>query len=80
MERLIELNNEGILTFNWDFLPDHVRTNIELRDKIFAELQEKIKPNQVVDVRKIFEVNQYAINRIYTCLKEQKKLTVKTEL
>ena len=67
--RLIQYFSDGTIAFNWDHLPEKVRTNIELRDKLFNELQQKIPIDKVIDSKVIFEANQYVINRIKNELK-----------
>lgn len=59
----------GSLVFNWQQLPNKVRSNLELRDKIFRELQNKYKVGEFVDSKTVFEINKYVIDRIKTEIK-----------
>ena len=52
------------LVFNWNHLPDKLKLNIELKTKIFNELQAKFPLNKFIDSKVIFEMNKYVINRI----------------
>jgi len=78
--QLIQFFSDGSLCFNWDQLPDNVKINIVLRDKIFVELQEKFKVDQEVTSKLLFDMNKYVINRIITELRadvKNKKLAKK---
>ena len=69
--RLIQYFSDGQLVFNWDQLPEHVRKLTELRDSIFKELQEKLKLNEFVTTKALYDLNLYAINRIKSEIKTQ---------
>ena len=61
---VVEFKNQE-LVFNWDELPEKVRSNIELRDKIFKELQDKFDPQKVaVNPKSLFDMNKYVLDRI----------------
>lgn len=60
--QLVEFKNSDII-FNWHILPKPLDLNLELRDKIFKELQEKYK-NELIDSKTLFEMNDYVIKRI----------------
>jgi hypothetical protein len=62
--QLIQYFSNGTMFFNWEQLPEHIKSNIDLRDKLFKELQEKIKLNDSVTSRALFELNRYAVERI----------------
>jgi hypothetical protein len=69
--QLIQYFSDGTITFNWEQLPEHIRSKTEIRDKIFNEIQQKLKINEFVTTRAIFELNIYVINRIRTEMKQQ---------
>lgn len=70
---LIELQLDGTIMFNWNSLPETIKNNIELRDKIFLELQQKYPVDQYINNQSIFEANQYVINR----LKQELRIKIK---
>lgn len=70
--QLVQYFSDGTLALNWDQLPEKISSNIELRDKIFNELQKKLEPNLEINQRLLFEANQYVINRIKSELKLKK--------
>jgi hypothetical protein len=55
---------DGTLVFSWDTLPENLRTNIELKNKVFRELQEKYPAGSFVSTKEVFEMNLYVFNRI----------------
>jgi hypothetical protein len=69
---LIQYFTDGTMSFNWDHLPEPLRSETEIRDKIFNELQEKMKINDLVTTKKLFDLNRYAIERIRSELKARK--------
>lgn len=70
--QLVQYFSDGTLCFNWEQLPENIRARNELRDKIFAELQNKLKINSRVSTRDILELNVYAIKRIKQECTQQK--------
>ena len=70
---LVELQLDGTIMFNWNSLPDEIKNNTKLRDKLFLELQQKYPVDQYINNQLIFEANQYVINR----LRQELKLLVK---
>ncbi|MDD5649702.1 MAG: hypothetical protein PHF86_04680 [Candidatus Nanoarchaeia archaeon] len=62
--QLIQYFSDGTLSFNWDQLPSKIKERTDIRDKIFNELQEKVKVEHNVTSRVIFDLNVYAIQRI----------------
>jgi hypothetical protein len=68
--QIIQYFSDGSIQFNWEQLPENVRNNTVLRDKIFNELKEKFKVDSEITSKILFEMNRYAINRIVTELKE----------
>jgi hypothetical protein len=69
--RLIQYFSDGQLSFNWDQLPEHIREKTELRDNIFKELQERMKVNEFMTTRALYDLNKYAIDRIRSEIKTQ---------
>jgi hypothetical protein len=67
---LVQYFSDGTISFNWDLLPENLRKNTVLRDKLFAELQEKMKLNSFVTTKSLFDLNKYAINRISNEIKK----------
>lgn len=67
--QLVQYFSDGTVVFNWDLLPDNIKQKTDLRDKIFKELQEKMKVNDHVTTKALFELNRYAIKRISSELK-----------
>lgn len=61
---LIQYFSDGTLVFNWDQLPKKIQEKTELRDKIFKELQERVKVNDHVTSKILLDLNRYAIDRI----------------
>jgi hypothetical protein len=70
---LIQYFSDGTMSFNWDQLPEPLKSETEIRDKIFNELQEKMRINENVTTRKLFDLNRYAIERIRTELRAKGK-------
>ena len=62
--QIVQFFSDGTICFNWEQLPENIRCNIELRDNIFQELQEKFKVNDTFTSKILFEMNRYVINRI----------------
>lgn len=62
--QLVQYFTDGTLSFNWEQLPEKIRSRTDLRDKIFAELQNKLKLESKVTSKDILELNVYAIRRI----------------
>lgn len=73
MAFIVEKLPDGTILFNWHLLPENLKNDIELRDKIFKELQDKYKIDEFFDHKHLYEANLYVINRIKEFLKEQKK-------
>ncbi|MDD5649568.1 MAG: hypothetical protein PHF86_04010 [Candidatus Nanoarchaeia archaeon] len=69
--QLVQYFSDGSLVFNWDQLPEHIRSQTELRDKLFVELQNKFKVNSRVTSRDILDLNIYAIKRIKECTRQK---------
>jgi len=69
--RLIQYFSDGQLVFNWDQLPEHIRSKTELRDSLFKELQERLQLNEFVTTRALYDLNKYAIDRIKSEIKTQ---------
>jgi hypothetical protein len=67
--QIVQYFSDGSICFNWDQLPENVRINTVLRDKIFQELQEKFKVDQELTSKLLFDINRYALNRIVSELK-----------
>jgi hypothetical protein len=67
--QVIQYFPDGSICFNWEQLPENVRSNIVLRDKIYQELRDKFKIDTGFTSKLLFEINRYAINRIITELK-----------
>ena len=73
---VVEFINEE-LVFNWDELPEKVRNNLELRDKIFAELQEKFDVSKVhINPRSLFDMNKYVVDRVLEASRKSGIITV----
>jgi hypothetical protein len=70
---LVQYFSDGTLVFNWDQLPLNIREKLELRDKIFAELQERVKVNEHMTSKILLDLNKYAISRIQSELKGFRK-------
>lgn len=64
--QLVQYFTDGTLSFNWEQLPEKIKNRTDLRDKIFAELQNKLKLESKVTSKDILELNVYAIRRIQT--------------
>ena len=61
--QLIEFKDETIY-LNWDDIPDEtLRFDIQLRNKIFKELQDTFSENTVTTTI-LFKMNEYVINRL----------------
>lgn len=71
--QLIQYFSDGSIHFNWDQLPENVRNNLVLRDKIFNELKEKFKVDIEVTSKLLYDINKYVINRIISELKTDVK-------
>ena len=69
--QLVQYFSDGSLVFNWEQLPEHIRLQTELRDKLFVELQDKLKINSRVSTRDVLELNIYAIKRIKQCIQQK---------
>ena len=67
--QLVQYFSDGTISFNWDQLPENIREKTELRDKIYKELQERMKPNQFVTTRALYDLNRYAIERLRSEIK-----------
>jgi hypothetical protein len=70
--KLVQYFSDGTLAFNWDQLPENISSNIELRDKIFKELQLKLEPHLEINQRLLFDANKFVIDRIKSELKLKK--------
>jgi hypothetical protein len=70
MAALIEANFDGELHLNWDSAPDQLKPRLELKEKLFNELQKKFPPGEPFDSRVLFEINKYAILRLKNFLKD----------
>lgn len=70
---LVQYFSDGTLVFNWDQLPLNIREKLELRDKIFSELQERVKVNEHMTSKILLDLNKYAISRIQSELKGFRK-------
>jgi len=73
--QLIQYFTDGTVSFNWDQLPEKIRARTDLRDKIFRELQEKMKLEEKMTSRALFDLNVYAINRIKTETNDVNRIT-----
>lgn len=62
--QLVQYFSDGSLVFNWDQLPQKVKEKTDLRDKIFKELQERLKIDEQVTSKALLDLNVYAMNRI----------------
>lgn len=62
--QLVQYFSDGTLSFNWEQLPENIKSRTDLRDKIFSELQTKLELESKVTTRDILELNVYAIKRI----------------
>lgn len=62
--QLVQYFSDGTLSFNWEQLPEHIKIRTDLRDKIFNELQQKMKLDSRVTSKDILELNIYAMKRI----------------
>lgn len=62
--QLVQYFTDGTMSFNWESLPPKIKERTDLRDKIFKELQEKMKIESMVTSQSLLELNLYAINRI----------------
>ena len=71
---LVQYFTDGTLSFNWDMLPENIRKQTDWRDKIFRELQDKMKLNENVTAKALFDLNRYAIERVRSEIKEKTKL------
>lgn len=61
---LVELQND-IIVFNWEELPENVKINQKLKDKIFNRLKETFKPTETVfDSKTIFKINKFIFEQI----------------
>lgn len=72
--QLIQYFTDGTVSFNWDQLPENIRSKTELRDKIFKELQEQMKVNEFMTTKALFDMNKYAIERLMSELKDELRL------
>ena len=60
---LVEFKDETIF-LNWDdIIEDSIRLDIELRDKIFQELQNTFSEN-IVTQTTLYKMNEYVVNRL----------------
>ena len=62
--KLVQYFTDGTITFNWDQLPEHIRSQTHLRDDIFKNLQERLKPTEFVTTKILYDLNKYVIDRI----------------
>lgn len=67
--QLVQYFSDGTIFFNWDQLPDNIKVRTDIRDKIFEELQKKVKLGSNITSRDLLELNIYAIKRIKSELK-----------
>ena len=74
--QLIQYFSDGTLVFNWEQLPEKIRAREDIRDKIFNEIQQKLKVNDQVTSLAILDLNRYVIKRlsteIKTCIPQKK--------
>jgi hypothetical protein len=71
---LVQYFSDGSLVFNWELLPEQIRQQIDIRDKIFNELQEKMKVNDFVTTKALCELNRYAMQRIKAEIKNKSEI------
>jgi hypothetical protein len=69
--QIVQFFSDGTISFNWDQLPEEVQTRTDLRDKIFKELQEKVKQNEFVTTKLLYDLNKYVVNRIKSEIKKR---------
>jgi len=62
--QLVQYFSDGTIFFNWEQLPENIKVRTDIRDKIFEELQKKVKLGSNITSRELLELNIYAINRI----------------
>jgi hypothetical protein len=70
---LVQYFSDGTMSFNWDQLPEPLKSETEIRDKIFNELQDKMRIDEFVTTKKLFDLNRYAIERIRSEIKAKGK-------
>lgn len=74
---LVQYFSDGTMSFNWDQLPEPLKSETEIRDKIFNELQDKMRIDEFVTTKKLFDLNRYVIERIRSEIRAKgKKLQV----
>jgi hypothetical protein len=66
--QIVQLLDDS-LVFNWDQLPENIQVNTQLRDKLFQEVKTKWPLTQFIDVKVVFQINKYLIERIKSELK-----------
>jgi len=66
--QIVQLLDDALI-FNWDQLPEKVQIKTELRDKLFQEVKTKWPLTQFIDIKVVFEINKYLIERIKSELK-----------
>jgi len=72
MASLIEANLDGELRLNWEAVPDQLKPHLELKEKLFNELQKKFPPGEPFDSKVLFDINKYAIARLKSFLADLK--------
>jgi hypothetical protein len=71
--QIVQYFPDGTISFNWEQMPANVRSNTQLRDKIFQELQDKFKVDEFLTSKTLFDINRYTLNRIVSELKDDIK-------
>jgi len=68
--QIVQFFSDGTISFNWEQLPEKIKNNVGLRDKLFKELQEKMRVNDSVTTKSLYHLNKYAVERIKSELKK----------
>jgi len=68
--QIVQFFSDGTISFNWEQLPEKIKNNVALRDKLFKELQEKMRVNDLVTTKSLYLLNKYVVERIKTELKK----------
>jgi len=62
--QIVQYFSDGSMVFNWEQLPEGIRKRTDLRDKIFKELQGKVKLGENITSQVLCDLNRYAVDRI----------------
>lgn len=71
--QLVVRQQDGTLFFNWEILPEKIKANRTLIEKLFEELQKKFPIDTLVTSKEVFEMNKYVISRIKSELEQERK-------